>query len=107
PPGAPSVVYPWAGQLVMRSGYDVDAHWAFFDIGPWGTGHQHNDKLHLSVSAFGRDLLVDGGRFAYRGSLADKFRRYAVGSASHNVVLIDGNGQDAGPRVAEAPVAEE
>ena len=104
PQGPASVVFPWAGQMVMRSGYDTNAHWAFFDIGPWGTGHQHNDKLHLSVSAFGRDLLVDGGRFAYRGELARKFRRYATGSASHNVVLIDGAGQSPGPTVATEPL---
>lgn len=106
PAGEPSRVYPWAGQVLMRSGYDEDAHWSFFDIGPWGTGHQHNDKLHLSVAAYGRDLLVDGGRFAYRGAFADRFRRYATGSFSHNVVLLDGAGQDAGPRETEEPVGE-
>ncbi|MEX2231104.1 MAG: heparinase II/III family protein, partial [Cyclobacteriaceae bacterium] len=106
PVGAPSAVFPWAGQLIMRSGYQGDAHWAFFDVGPWGTGHQHNDKLHLSVSAYGRDLLVDGGRFAYRGEFANKFRKYAVGSASHNLILIDGNGQGAGPRVATEPLSD-
>ena len=100
PDGPPSAIFPWAGQLVMRSDYDADAHWAFFDIGPWGTGHQHNDKLHISVTAYGRDLLVDAGRFAYRGALAEKFRGYARGSSSHNVVLIDGAGQDDGPREA-------
>lgn len=97
PDGPPSIVFPWAGQMIMRSGYNADAQWAFFDIGPWGTGHRHNDKLHLSITAYGRDLLVDGGRFAYKGQLADKFRSYATGSASHNVVLIDGNGQAPGP----------
>lgn len=100
PVGHPSVMFPWAGQLIMRNGYDADAHWAFFDIGPWGTGHQHNDKLHLSITAYGRDLLVDAGRFAYRGGFAGKFRAYAVGSNSHNVVLIDGRGQDSAEPVA-------
>ena len=104
PAGPPSIVFPWAGQIVMRSAYDADAHWAFFDMGPWGTGHQHNDKLHISITAYGRDLLVDGGRFAYRGQLAEKFRAYATGSESHNLLLIDEAGQDAGPRVASAPL---
>lgn len=104
PSGPPSVVFPWAGHLIMRSDYDAQAHWAFFDMGPWGSGHQHNDKLHLSLSAYGRDLLVDGGRFAYRGAVADKFRGYALGSQSHNVVLIDGKGQAPGPKVADAPL---
>lgn len=107
PEGPPSVIFPWAGQLISRSGYDKDAHWGFFDMGPWGTGHQHDDKLHVSVTAYGRDLLVDAGRFAYRGALADKFRNYARGSASHNVLLIDGAGQDAGPREATVPLGAE
>lgn len=106
PDGPPSIVYPWGGQHIMRSGYDTNAQWAFFDIGPWGFSHQHNDKLHLSVSAYGRDLLVDGGRFAYRGALADKFRSYAVNSQSHNVILIDGKGQAPGPRVTSEPITE-
>ncbi len=106
PETGPSFIFPWAGQLISRSGYDADAQWSFFDIGPWGAGHQHNDKLHLSVSTFGRDLLVDGGRFAYTGAVADKFRRYATSSKSHNVILIDGKGQAPGPRRAEKPLSE-
>lgn len=101
-PEESSVFFPYAGQAILRSGWDQAAHWAFFDIGPWGSGHQHSDKLHLSISAFGRDLLVDGGRFAYRGDLADKFRAYAVNSASHNLLLIDGHGQAPGPKETEA-----
>lgn len=100
-PKAPSVLFPYAGQAVFRSGWDRDAHWTFFDIGPWGSGHQHNDKLHISISAYNRDLLVDGGRFAYRGAFADKFRPYARGSASHNVMLIEGQGQAPGPKETE------
>ncbi len=106
PTQGPSYFFPWAGQLVSRSGYDSGAHWSFFDIGPWGSGHQHNDKLHISVSAYGRDLLVDAGRFAYTGEVAEKFRPYATGSAGHNLVLIDGNGQKPGPRLAEKPLDE-
>lgn len=106
PVGGPSFVFPWAGHFISRSGYDSDAHWSFFDIGPWGSGHQHNDKLHISISAYGRDLLVDGGRFAYMGAVADKFRDYATGSQSHNVILIDGKGQAPGPKVIDQPLSE-
>jgi hypothetical protein len=102
----PSFVYPWAGQIISRSDFGPDAHWSYFDIGPWGTGHQHNDKLHLSIAAFGRDLLVDGGRFAYRGEVADRFREYALSSHSHNLIIIDGKGQGPGPRLAEEPIPE-
>ena len=106
PGDGPSFIFPWAGHLISRSGYDKDAQWSFFDIGPWGSGHQHNDKLHISVAAFGSDLLVDCGRFAYRGEVADKFRKYATGSHSHNVLLIDGKGQGPGPKVTEEPVSK-
>ena len=106
PENGPSFVFPWAGHLISRSGYDAGAQWSFFDFGPWGSGHQHNDKMHVSVFAYGQDLLVDCGRFAYRGEVAEKFRKYAMGSASHNVLLIDGKGQGPGPKVTEEPVSE-
>ncbi|MFW5788089.1 MAG: alginate lyase family protein [Halanaerobiales bacterium] len=108
PAGLPTRIFPWAGQLVMRNGWEQDAHWAFFDIGPWGLGHQHNDKLHLSVSAYGRDLLVDSGRFAYQGEVAEKFRNpYARHSRGHNVILIDGKGQGPDPKEVEDQLEEE
>lgn len=106
PKAGPSYIFPYAGQLISRSDFGTDAQWSFFDIGPWGSGHQHNDKLHLSVAAYGRDLLVDGGRFAYRGEVANKFRKYATGSSSHNVILVDGKGQGNGPTLTEAPLDE-
>ena len=107
PGDGPSYFYPWAGHFVSRSGFDRDAHWSFFDIGPWGSGHQHNDKLHISLSAYGKDFLVDSGRFAYTGEVAEKFRPYAKSSAAHNILLIDGKGQVNGPPLAEKPLGEE
>jgi hypothetical protein len=101
PEGLPSRVSPWAGQLIMRSGWDRDAHWAFFDAGPMGIGHYHADKLHLSVSAYGRDILVDSGRYTYVGG---DWRRYFTGSAGHNVLLVDGKGQMKHPLQAQAPL---
>jgi len=106
PTDGPSYFFPWAGHLISRNGFDADAHWSFFDIGPWGSGHQHNDKLHISIAAYGRDLLVDAGRFAYTGEVAEKFRPYARGSQGHNVLLIDGKGQGPGPRLAEEAISQ-
>jgi hypothetical protein len=95
PSTGPSYFFDRAGQLISRSGWDAKAQYSFFDVGPWGYNHQHNDKLNLCIYAYGRDLLVDGGRFVYSGNLAASFRAYATGSESHNVVLVDGNGQGA------------
>lgn len=105
PEHGPSRVLPWAGQLVSRSGWTSGAQWSFFDIGPWGLAHQHNDKLHLSVHAAGRDLLIDSGRFAYSGAVARRYRAsYGRHSRGHNVVLIDGQGQKPEPKAAKSPV---
>jgi hypothetical protein len=92
PQGPPSRVWPISGQMVMRSDWTHDAHWAYFDAGPHGGWHGHFDKLHLSVAAYGRDLLVDSGRYWYKG---DVWREYFVGSSAHNVILVDGAGQQA------------
>ncbi|MFP4502402.1 MAG: alginate lyase family protein [Candidatus Hydrogenedentota bacterium] len=91
PDRGPSVVFPWAGQAIFRSGWDTGARWCFFDFGPFGTGHQHHDKLHISIHAHGRDLLVDSGRYTYVGG---PWRCFFVGTRAHNTLLIDGCEQD-------------
>lgn len=106
PKAGPSIVFPWAGQAILRSGYDADALWAFFDMGPWGTAHQHNDKLHVSMVAFGRDLLVDGGRFNYIRGEGTWRTSYAQTSLSHNVLMLDGQGQAPGPKATSQPTAK-
>ncbi len=109
PKAGPSVTFPWAGIHVMRSSWGDQAAWSFFDNGPYGTGHQHRDKLHLSVAAFGKDLLVDGGRFTHQDYFSFDpavWRGYFRSSFSHNVILVDGNGQKAGATRAKAPLVE-
>jgi len=103
PEGTGSVVFPWAGQVVMRSGWDRDAQWAFFDIGPWGWSHQHNDKLHLSVSAYGRDILVDSGRYWYK---PDSWRGYFISSPAHNVILVDDMVQKPDDKLTDNPMTD-
>ena len=97
PEGLPSSYFPYAGHLISRSGWSEDAHWSYFDIGPWGISHQHNDRLHLSLHAGPRNLLVDTGRVNYIKD--DPIRTHILSSAAHNVILIDG--RDQGPQVGE------
>ncbi|MBX7255202.1 MAG: heparinase II/III family protein [Candidatus Hydrogenedentes bacterium] len=104
PKDPPSRGFPWAGQLVMRSGWQKDADWAFFDVGPAGIGHRHADKLHLSVVSHGRDVLVDSGRYTYVGG---DWRRYFVGTASHNTLLVDGKGQVDKPYSVTEPLDQQ
>jgi hypothetical protein len=90
PPDATNHAFPWAGYFVMRSGWDPDARFLWFDGGPFGYGHQHEDKLELIAEAYGKLLLVDPGTFTYERS---KWRDYFIDSFSHNVVLVDGQPQ--------------
>lgn len=104
PPDFTSSFYPYGGQLVMRDGWSRKANWGFFDVGPWGTAHQHQDKLHLSITAYGSDILVDAGRYLY---VNGPFRSYFKGSRSHNVVLVDGHEQNKLPRETNKPITKE
>ena len=107
-PRGPSAAFPWAGQLALRSGFDAQATWAFFDVGPYGSsGHAHRDKLHLNLHAKGAMLLVDSGRFAYQGTdLSNVLHtQYGPFARAHNTLTIDGADQAPLPAVAAAPIA--
>ena len=87
PPAGRSLVLPYAGQAFLRGGWETNAPWMCMDAGPFGFGHQHEDKLGVTLTAFGRPLLVEGGVYTYDAS---EWRRYVLSSRAHNVVLVDG-----------------
>ena len=89
-PAHKSYAFPWCGHYVMRSGWEPNATFLMFDAGPFGSGHQHEDKLHFVLFAYGRSLILDPGNFSYDRS---RWRRYVLSSAGHNTVLVDGQGQ--------------
>ncbi|MBN2449937.1 MAG: alginate lyase family protein, partial [Lentisphaeria bacterium] len=89
-PAQTSYAFPYSGHFVMRSGWDADAVYALLDSGPFGYGHQHEDKLHFVLYAHGRQLLLDPGNFSYDRSPA---RHYVLGTHGHNTILVDGQGQ--------------
>lgn len=90
PPAETSHAFNYAGYYCMRSGWEADANYLMFDAGPFGYGHQHEDKLNLIAYAYGKLVLVDPGNYQYESS---KWRRYFIDSPSHNVVLVDGQPQ--------------
>lgn len=107
PERGPTVTFPWGGMHIMRNGWDDQAHWSFFDCGPYGTGHQHRDMLHISIAAYGEDILVDGGRYTHKDYFSFDptiWRGYFRSSHSHNVLLVNGNGQKAGPIRTYSPL---
>ena len=98
-PEKTSVFLDWTGLVVMRSGWDKDANYLLFRVGPMGygghmgLGHAHQDKLDVMLWAYGRELLfVDGGS----SYAQDKWRIWSRSSLAANCVLVDGLGQDNG-----------
>lgn len=90
-PQKTSVAFPYSGHYVMRSGWDKDSLYLLFDAGPFGAGHQHEDKLHIVLYAYGRQLLLDAGNYMYDRS---RWRRYVLSTRGHNTVRVDGCDQN-------------
>ena len=75
----------------MRTGWGRHDSYLFFDVGRFGLGHQHEDKLAFQIHAHGKYLLTDVGSYAYERSA---MRSYVVGPYAHNIVLVDGRPQN-------------
>ncbi len=80
----------WSGHYVMRTGWDADSIYMLVDAGPYGSAHQHEDKLHFIVHAYGCSLILDPGNFSYDASPQ---REYVLTTPGHNTVMVDGMGQ--------------
>ena len=89
-PAYTSVDFPYAGQYVMRSGWKLDDRYLLFESGPYGIGHQHEDKLSMFIYGYGRVLLTEAGTYGYDRS---KYRRYVLGTWAHNTIIVDGQQQ--------------
>jgi hypothetical protein len=81
-----SYAFPYAGQFVMRSGWYEDDRYLLIDAGPFGYGHQHEDKLSFVLYAYGKVHVVDPGNYAYDSS---QWRRYIISTYAHNTILVD------------------
>ncbi|HCU35284.1 MAG TPA: hypothetical protein DGT21_07405 [Armatimonadetes bacterium] len=87
PPEKISWSLPYAGWHMMRTGWTPADKYLFFEAGPYGAAHQHEDQLNLLLHAGGKTLLTEGGVYSYDRS---EWRRYVLSSRAHNVVHVDG-----------------
>ena len=93
---------PYSGFAVMRSGWNRDATYLAFDVGPTGAAHVHQDKLSFSFWKGGEELVFDDGGGQYEWSA---LRKYAISGYDHNTLLVDGLAQNRNsPRVSDRPV---
>lgn len=100
PPAARSAAFPDGGYYVVRSGWGGngcaygDEQHLVFDCGPLGAGnHGHFDCLSFELSAFGRPLVVDPGRYTSRESGETNWRARFRSTAAHNTVTVDSRNQ--------------
>ena len=90
----PCVSFPWTGHHVMRSGWDLEATWLFFESGPRGSGHHDMAQNNIQLISGGQWLLADPGYFSYSNSGPDgDMARYLKSTAAHNSALVNGLGQ--------------
>ena len=104
PPAWPTAsrFLPYSGIAVMRSGWDRDATYLAFDVGPTGANHVHQDKLSFTFRKGGEELIFDDGGGQYERSA---LRDYAITGYDHNTLLVDGLAQKrSAPRVSDRPI---
>jgi hypothetical protein len=85
-----SYYFNWAGYYIMRSGWDYNDNVLWFDAGPVGYGHEHEDMLNMYLYSDGKILLTEPGTYSYDLS---EWRRYALSTPGHNTILVDGKEQ--------------
>lgn len=85
-------VFPYAGVTFLRQPPSAGDLYLAFDGGPFGRGHQHEDKLGFWLYAYGRNLIVDPGRHLYDQSAAS-YLPYLRSTRAHSTILIDGLSQ--------------
>ncbi len=99
--------FPYAGVAFLRQRPDKGDLYLAFDAGPFGRGHQHEDKLGFWLFAYGHNFLVDPGRHLYDWS-ARSFYPYLITTRAHSTIMVDGEGQNsrAHPNtwIAKAPL---
>ncbi|MBI3986192.1 MAG: alginate lyase family protein [Lentisphaerae bacterium] len=85
-PGRPA----YGGYYAMRSDWTRDARYLMVDGGPWGTTHQHGDKLSFVLSAFGVDFLTDPSNTQYASNEPDALITILNAGFLHNTITVDG-----------------
>ena len=110
-PVPPFLVWPepgqeqWCGYYAMRSDWTKDAVFMMIDCGPWGTSHQHGDKLSFAVTAHGADFIIDPSPTRYHNNEPDRFLSRQNNGFLHNNITVDGVDEYMNcPREAKEPL---
>jgi len=93
PAKPPRIAFAEGGYYILGADYGTPREVkAVLDAGPLGylsiAAHGHADALAFTLSAGGREVLVDPGTYAYHGER--RWRDYFRGTAAHNTLRVDG-----------------
>lgn len=88
--------YPDGGYFILGCRWETAREIRIIaDAGPLGylsiAAHGHADALSLTLSAGGREILVDPGTYAYHTN--SEWRDYFRGTSAHNTLRVDGQDQ--------------
>ena len=86
-PDFTSIGFPDAKRTYMRSDWSENGIALGFTAKGDNAYHNHNDVLHISLIAYGRDLLVDPG---YGAILTGDTKEYMIQGAQHNAITVNG-----------------
>lgn len=80
----------WCGYYTMRSDWGRLANYLAIDGGPWGTTHQHGDKLSFVITAQGAKFIIDPSSTRYASNAPGAFIGGQPSGFLHNTITIDG-----------------
>jgi hypothetical protein len=111
-PPPPFTVWPppgqeaWCGYYTMRSDWTPGARYLAMDCGPWGTTHQHGDRLSFMVTALSAKFIIDPSGTRYAANTPDSFISRQVSGFLHNTITVDGVDEFMGsiPLESKAPL---
>ncbi|MEA3401123.1 MAG: heparinase II/III family protein, partial [Armatimonadota bacterium] len=95
-PAPPFLVWPrpgddqWCGYYTMRSDWSPKARYMAIDGGPWGTTHQHGDRLSFVITAWGAKFIIDPSGTRYASNEPDAFIGGQPSGFLHNTITVDG-----------------
>ncbi len=84
-------VFPDAGQVFSRTGWDRNASYLAFDAGKWGSNHSHLSRLAFTYRVNGRIVIADPGILSYE--MSDPLGPYGKSTAAHSTVSVEGANQ--------------
>ncbi len=94
-----AIFYPDGGYAIFRGNKDIYGLMLAEPGQPHLSGHDHIEPGAFTLSAFGKDWLLDAG-YAPGGSNDDN-RIYYVGNQAHNIPLVNGLGPLQNPFIGD------